>query len=288
MIHAIKPFDKARQANPVRSRLGGKPICFRAGSDFSPTDSTLSRTLSEGSSPSCSHWNTRCHCHCHRHRHRHCRTPLPPAASNPYHCKTWLLNFSLGSLDALTLPRRLPGCDFVGCTCRTACFHHPSVINYTSIMDCPIATEHAFPLSNARDAPNASESHVPQHEHRCKKIRLSRLREQPDHLTSHPKNGYRYVSASGKCLYDLRYAWPLDRCSTSEMPQPVRDKGESSRAKQKRQAGNAMEGIEVYLDWLFYHTPSSPRTQFNGRVTVDLSFISSTLYKTRRYDRNRL
>lgn len=119
-------------------------------------------------------------------------------------------------------------------------------------MEQDTTTKHCLPLSNVRGVPQTAESCVPQHHAQndagcCNKTRLSKLKQVPDCLTKHPKNGHRYVSVSGKRLFDSRYVWPSDDHISPKRQQPGPKRKMPKKAKPGNEALKITPEIEVHL-----------------------------------------
>ncbi|KAM5362995.1 hypothetical protein ACJZ2D_012269 [Fusarium nematophilum] len=102
-----------------------------------------------------------------------------------------------------------------------------------------------LPTSNARGSPDDAWS-APQVEHEHKKVKIAKLREAADHLAVLPPNGHRYVTESGKSLYDGRYIWPLNVEVEPKQPRKAHVKPPKSRVKPKRRLCSSIETEDAF------------------------------------------
>ncbi|KPM44293.1 hypothetical protein AK830_g2259 [Neonectria ditissima] len=97
----------------------------------------------------------------------------------------------------------------------------------------PLAARKRPRTSNVRGSPRAPASKICLGLHSSKRVKVERLRTAPDHLAQVPKDGHRYVTATGKFLDDGRYNWPLDD-KVGREKQPVKSiKAHKARASQE-------------------------------------------------------
>ncbi|KAF4340007.1 chromatin modification-related eaf3 [Fusarium beomiforme] len=100
-----------------------------------------------------------------------------------------------------------------------------------------------FPVSNLRESADLIKTgNSINHPKPSRKVKLANLKEPKDHLTLLPSPNHRYVSDSGKILFDNRYMMPL----REEEPKQLRTKPPKSSAKSKRRSCEQLETEDAF------------------------------------------
>lgn len=103
--------------------------------------------------------------------------------------------------------------------------------------------------------------------------KMGRLRVAHDHLLQPPKDGHRYVTATGRSLDDGRYTWPLDDEVSHGKPHTKSTKGPQPPANRLPQSRSLNEMVAAYPNFKLEHIYPALRSQAACRV----SFIPSSL-----------
>lgn len=123
-----------------------------------------------------------------------------------------------------------------------------------------IPTRHLFPISNMRGCPETPPpTPPPLPKRKARAIRIGRLKEPKDHLTQPPKKGYRYLSITGRPLFDNRYNGfpppPKKRRSVPARPRAKRACRPSTKTAKPVQAVEPLSAIRLIYKRLSENLP---------------------------------